>query len=91
MIAEQPFRDVFHLTAHAEHVVRERGIELGWIASALLSADLREPDRTDPELGHALKVIKEREGRVLRVVYNATREPPLIVTVYFDRAMRGKL
>lgn len=28
--------------------------------------------------------------RVLRVIYNATKEPSLIVTVYFDRAMNER-
>lgn len=62
-----------------------------WIALALSSPDLTEPDQSDPELTHALKAIEERVGRVLRVVYNAGREPPLIVTAFFDRSMRGML
>jgi len=39
---------------------------------------------------HALGRIAERDGRVLRVVYNAAVRPPRIVTVYFDRRERGK-
>ena len=38
-----------------------------------------------------LKLIPAFGDRVLRVIYNATKEPPLIVTVYFDRTMKGKL
>jgi len=91
VFAERSGDDNFRLSAHAEQVVIEREIDLHWIASALLSADRVEPDRSDTDLQHALKVIKEREGRVLRVVYNTTHEPPLIVTAFFDRAMRGAL
>ena len=91
MIAEPMHEGQFRLSAHGEHVIKERGIDPGWIALALSSADLTEPDRTDPDLTHALKAIREREGRVLRVVYNAGQKPPLIVTAFFDRSMRGKL
>ena len=30
-------------------------------------------------------------NRVPRVIYNQTRTPPHIVTVYFDRSIRGPL
>ncbi len=39
---------------------------------------------------HAAGVIAERDGRILRVVYNGLVNPPRIVTVYFDRRQRGK-
>ena len=48
------------------------------------------PRRADSTLTHALGRIAERDGRVLRVVYNASVIPPRIVTVYFDRRQRGK-
>jgi len=35
--------------------------------------------------------IHEHGGRVLRVVFNGTGDPMKGVTVYFDRAMKGKL
>ena len=50
-----------------------------------------EPDPIDPELEHRLGRIDEYDGRVLRVIVNATVTPPRVVTVYFDRKMRGKL
>jgi len=34
--------------------------------------------------------IPEFGNRVLSVVYNLTKEPPPIVTVYFDRTAGGK-
>ncbi len=50
-----------------------------------------EPDPVDPELRHALAPIPEHGGRVLRVVYNPTASPWRVVTVYFDRRLRGRL
>ena len=45
----------------------------------------------DPDLAHALRIIPEFGYRVLRVIYNHTRQPVHVVTVYFDRTMKGKL
>jgi hypothetical protein len=56
----------------------------------LTTPERTEVDRSDPALTHALGRIAEHDGRVLRVVYNATVDPPRIVTVYFDRRQRGK-
>jgi hypothetical protein len=52
--------------------------------------DRTEADRSDTALTHALGRIAERDGRILRVVYNGLVNPPRIVTVYFDRRQRGK-
>jgi len=79
----------YELTDHAAAVIEEREIETAWVVRALLNPERREPDRFDPELTHALRRIAERDGRVLRVVYNAVVDPPRIVTVYFDRRQRG--
>ena len=35
--------------------------------------------------------VEEREGRVLRVVYDPGEESIWVVTAFFDRSMRGKL
>lgn len=45
----------------------------------------------DPDLWDALGRIKYRDNRVLRVVYSGNINPWYIVTVCFDREMRGKL
>ncbi len=57
----------------------------------MASPDRREIDRVDPTLRHALKRIDAVEGRVLGVVYNPAVNPPLIVTAFLDRSMKGKL
>lgn len=81
----------FTLTEHAAQAIVERAIDPAWVARVLLSPGRTEPDRNDPTLRHALGRIAERDDRVLRVVYNHRRNPPRIVTVYFDRTQRRKL
>jgi hypothetical protein len=46
---------------------------------------------TDSTLESRLAKIPEHGGRVLRVVINRTVVPERVVSVYFDRTMKGKL
>ena len=80
----------YELTDHASSVLAEREIETTWVVRVLTTPERTEADRSDPALTHALGRIAEYGGRVLRVVYNASVNPPRIVTVYFDRRQRGK-
>jgi hypothetical protein len=80
----------YELTDHAEGVMAEREIATAWVVRVLTKPERMENDRSDSTLTHALGRIAERDGRVLRVVYNASVIPPRIVTVYFDRRQRGK-
>ena len=77
-------------TDHAVTAMAERRIPTEWVERVLIRPDWEEPDRSDPSLRHALGRIEERDGRVLRVIYNATVIPPRIVTVYFDRSLRNR-
>lgn len=52
---------------------------------------LIEDDNHDSQLQHRLGIIEHYDNRVLRVIINVTKEPVSIVTVFFDRSMRGKL
>lgn len=61
-----------------------------WIGRALLQPDMEEPDRADTDLRHALVAIPEREGRILRVIYNHRVQPPRIVTAFLDRSAGRK-
>lgn len=81
----------YALSQHAADVMREREIRREWLEAALVAPALRQPHEADPALGYALLPIAERDGRVLRVVYNHSTEPWTVVTVYFDRTMKGKL
>ncbi len=80
----------YELTDHAAGVIAERDIDVTWVVRVLAKPDRTEADRSDAALTHALGRIAERDGRILRVVYNGLVNPPRIVTVYFDRRQRGK-
>jgi hypothetical protein len=77
----------YTLSAHAEVVMTERSIKREWLDKVLAHPELVEKDRDDPEITH----VPEHGGRVLRVVYNGTMKPMKIVTICFDRTMKGKL
>jgi len=79
------------LTLHAEDVLEEREIPREWVQRVVNEPTLVLRDRHDTELEHALAPIPERDGRILRVVYNAGIEPFRVITAYFDRRMRGRL
>lgn len=81
----------FTTSKHAEDVIREREISRDWISLALDAPGRVEKDREDPELTHALAVIPAHGNRVLRVIYNQAKNPPHVVTVYFDRTQKGTL
>jgi hypothetical protein len=81
----------YELSAHARHVLVERGLQPEWLERVLRRPALRLPDALDAALEHRLARIDEHGGRVLRVVVNVTVRPPRIVTVYFDRTMKDKL
>ncbi len=83
-------RTRFELSAHAATVIAERKIALEWIERVLSKPERTEPGPHDPSLMHAFRRIEERDGRVLRVVYNAHTEPPRIVTAYFDRTLKDR-
>jgi hypothetical protein len=52
---------------------------------------LRQPDPDDPSFERRYRPIPEFDGWVLRVVVNPSVEPVRVVSVFFDRSMRGKL
>jgi|APIni6443716594_1056825.scaffolds.fasta_scaffold3578550_1 hypothetical protein len=81
----------YTLSTHATTTIRERNIRAEWIAATLSAPAATESDPGDPTLIHALRVIPEFGERVLRVIYNRTKQPPHVVTAFFDRGMKGKL
>ena len=78
-------------TTHAVTVMTERNIPVEWIEQVLKSPNQTEDDRHDGELKHFLRVIKENDNRILRVVTNDHSQPKRIVTLFFDRKQRKKL
>jgi Domain of unknown function (DUF4258) len=81
----------YELTEHARESLRTRSvIRLEWIERVLTRPAGVEPDRVDPLLQHRLGRIDEYGGRVLRIVVNPSHTPVRVITVYFDRRMRGR-
>jgi hypothetical protein len=72
------------LSDHARKRMLRRKIRPEWIAATLTDPARIENDDFDPALAHALRPIPERGFRVLRVIYNETRDPVVVVTAYFD-------
>lgn len=82
----------YQLTDHAQKRITERAIPLEWIERTLFNPQKKiEPDKIDPELSHAFATISEFGDRVLRVVYNHRESPWEVITIHFDRKMKGKL
>lgn len=72
------------LSDHARKRMLRRNIRVEWIATTLTDPARTENDDFDPTLAHALRPISERGFRVLRVIYNETCNPVVVVTAYFD-------
>jgi len=82
----------YELSEHAKESLRKRSnIRLQWLEQALSAPQLCESDPVDSELEHRLLRIDAFDGRVLRVIVNKTVHPVRVITVFFDRSMRGKL
>lgn len=79
------------LTNHALKVVDEREIQTDWIDITLSAPELVLPDPGDAEVERYFRRIPEFGGRILRVAINTAVEPKRVVSVFFDRTMKGKL
>ena len=81
----------YELTSHAKKALAERDIAVDWLERTLTAPELVLPDPDDAEIERRYRKIPEFGGRVLRVAVNTTVEPLRIVSVFFDRQMKGKL
>ena len=81
----------YSLSYHAELRLTERKLEWAWVAMTVAEPTLIEAHPEDATCRCAYRAIPEAGGRVLKVVYNRTTDPWHIVTIHFDRRMRGKL
>lgn len=72
------------LSDHARKRILKRKIRTEWIETTLAHPARTGNDDVDPTLAHALRPIPEKGFRVLRVIYNETTDPVIIVTAYFD-------
>jgi uncharacterized DUF497 family protein len=82
---------IYELTQHARDVLQERQIPLEWVERVIDKPALVKPSATDLTVESRLAKIPEHGGRVLRVVINKMVVPERVVSVYFDRTMKGKL
>jgi len=81
----------YELTNHAKKALTEREISVDWLERTLNAPELTLSDPDDIEVERHFRKIPEFGGRVLRVAVNTTVEPVRIVSVFFDRTMKGKL
>lgn len=85
--------DEIHLeyTKHASDAMAERRILAKWIALTVNEPARRTIDPNDPEIERFFRAIPEHGCRVLRVVVNTRTETWRVVSVFFDRGMKGEL
>jgi hypothetical protein len=81
----------YELTQHARDALQERQIPVEWMERIIAKPALVQPSPRDPALESRFAKIPEHGDRVLRVVLNNTVVPARVVSVYFDRTMKGKL
>ena len=81
----------YELTQHAQKVMAERSIAIEWLERTLFQPELVLPDAEDSAVERYFRQIPEFGGRVLRVAVNTKVEPARIVSMFFDRTMKGKL
>lgn len=79
------------LSKHAQKVLDEREILVEWMERTMSAPELVLPDPDDATVERRFRRIPEFGGRVLRVAVNIAVEPHRIVSVFFDRKMKGKL
>jgi uncharacterized DUF497 family protein len=81
----------YTLTKHAHQAINERAISVEWIDRTLANPELVLPDPEDDAVERRYRKIPEFGGRVLRVAVNVAVEPNRVVSVFFDRTMKGKV
>ena len=69
----------------------ERMISAAWVERTVGAPELRAPDPNDSDVEQFFRRVPERGGRVLRVAVNTGVVPWRVVSVFFDRGMRGEL
>ena len=76
----------FEFSTHAKDMLHERRIAEEWVWRTIETPSKKKKGK-DGNM-HYTKPIRERDGRVLRVVINPYVDPRRIVTVFFDRRLR---
>ena len=74
---------------HCEDMLKERSIPKSWVEQTI-----GEPEKSEDKQDgtrHYLRRIPEHGNKWVRVIVNITEEPNKVVTVFFDRRLKGKL
>ena len=71
--------------------MKARAIAEEWVIATVDNPEFRQADPADDEVERFYRRVVERENRVLRVAVNTKLAPWRIVSVFFDRKMKGKL
>ena len=82
---------MIEFSEHARFAAIEREIPVEWVERVVKTPELCLRDPRDPELERFYGRIPEFGSRVLRVVVNTKVAPWRVVSVFFDRSMKGKL
>ena len=77
-------------TLHARQQMERRAIPWSWVERIVASPSHRVRDSDDSTVERFYGPIHERDGRVLRAAVNTSSDPWRVVTVFFDRGMRGE-
>ena len=78
-------------TRHAAQAMQERMILPDWVESVVTEPAMRTADPNDPDVERFFRRIPEYGDRVLRVAVNTSVAPWRVVSVFFDRGMKGTL
>lgn len=73
-------------SAHFQDMPAERGIRDEWVERVIAGPEFKEL-RADGTLHLAARIL-EHGDRWLRLVVNIREQPPVAVTVFFDRRLR---
>lgn len=75
---------------HARQQMERREILTAWVERAVASPTRRIRDPGDSTVERFYAPVPERDRRVLRVAVNTASSPWRVVTVFFDRSLRGE-
>ena len=78
----------YEFSEHARGMLRERNIKESWVTLTIENPDKKELKNN--ETIHYIKRIVEHGNRYLRVVVNPNVNPQIIITLFFDRRLRGR-
>jgi hypothetical protein len=70
--------------------LQQRRISLELVRRTVEHPDRAWPDAGDPDAKNAVKRFHRLNDSVVRVVYNHTKEPWVIITAFFERKGRAR-